>query len=435
MGFVLVLPWALGGACSILFITFASLYGVDKAKLSDNDVPTDWPDDGPLDPPQVVTWPVIESKFQTEVSIEDQLEMESFIDNIVMHPNFTLEEKIAQMTQPVLSVNASEISTEHAFGPGDMLQLPVGSMLNGGGGWLAGSDDWHVTYLGLDQETAYPCPGCKGVESHASAYVRFIEEMHLGTEMYWKNKAWSSGVEPFRIPFMWATDAVHGHNNFKWATVFPHNVGLGAMRDTDVVGRIGDATAKEVSATGMDWTFAPCVTASRMEQWGRVYEGYSEEPSIISDYSEVMVRGIQGSPELLKSRDSYNIVSNIKHWIGDGGTMYGVDKGINRYKEEDLRDIFGYGYFSGLTEGSQVVMVSFNSWDNVTNYDPTPIDGIEYNYNLHGSHYIMNDVLKNFDGLIVSDYDGITGVPGCTVDRCPQAINEGLDIIVISNDS
>ncbi len=175
---------------------------------------------------------------------------------------------------------------------------------------------------------------------------------------------------PFRIPFMWATDAVHGHNNVFSATVFPHNIGLGAARDPELIQRIGKITAVEVAATGLDWTFAPTVATPRDLRWGRVYEGYSEDPEITFAYAAKMVMGLQGTADDLKGE--HHVISNVKHWVGDGGTLTGVDRGKNGYSEDLLRNIHAMGYFSGLEAGAQVVMSSFNTWENEANYDHNP---------------------------------------------------------------
>jgi len=119
--------------------------------------------------------------------------------------------------------------------------------------------------------------------------------------------------------------------------VFPHNIGLGAANDPDLIYRIGQATAREVAATGLDWTFAPTVAVPRDYRWGRVYEGYSEDPEIVYDYAGKMVDGLQGGAKGLKS--DLNVISNVKHWLGDGGTKNGVDRGETHASKEDLINI------------------------------------------------------------------------------------------------
>ncbi|MGL5472254.1 MAG: glycoside hydrolase family 3 N-terminal domain-containing protein [Shewanella sp.] len=163
----------------------------------------------------------------------------------------------------------------------------------------------------------------------------------------------------FRIPIMWATDAVHGHNNVFGATVFPHNIGLGAARNPDLIEKIGVVTAREAAATGLDWTFAPTVATPRDYRWGRVYEGYSEDPEIVYQYAASMVKGLQVDAVGLKT--DTHVISNVKHWLGDGGTLGGVGHDQNRYTEEYLRNIHAICYYGGLQASAQVVMSSFNS--------------------------------------------------------------------------
>ncbi|MDB6102546.1 MAG: beta-glucosidase, partial [Gammaproteobacteria bacterium] len=218
---------------------------------------------------------------------------------------------------------------------------------------------------------------------------------------------------------MWGTDAVHGHNNVIGATLFPHNVGLGATHDPDLVQRIGEATAREVAATGIDWTFAPTVAVVRDSRWGRSYEGYSERPDMVRAYAGRMVQGLQGTVDTPSFLDGNHILATAKHFIGDGGTNHGIDRGNNRSSEQDLLAIHGQGYVAAIQSGVQTVMASYNSWQGVK---------------LHGQRHLLTDVLKNrlgFDGLLVSDWDGVDEVQGCSKDRCAQAINAGIDMIMV----
>lgn len=334
--------------------------------------------------PYYTHWPKIESAIGKDDTIEQEI---SYILSLM-----TIEEKVGQMIQP----NLRDISPE------ELRQYKLGSILNGGGSW--------------PNENKY---------ASAKEWAEKADEFWLATEEVFKDR-------PFRIPFIWATDAVHGHNNVYGATVFPHNIGLGATRDNDLIERIGAATAVEVCATGLDWTFAPTVATPRNLRWGRVYEGYSEDPEITYQYAEAMVRGLQGDEELLKG--DTKVISNVKHWLGDGGTADGVDRGINNYSEELLINIHGMGYFSGLNAGAQVVMSSFNSWTNEANYDHNPDTTPLYNHKLHGSHYLLNDVLKQqmgFDGLVVTDWNGHSEVSKCSEIDATYAINAGNDILMV----
>ena len=167
------------------------------------------------------------------------------------------------------------------------------------------------------------------------------------------------------IPIIWGTDAVHGHNNVIGATLFPHNIGLGAAHDPDLMERIGAATAREVAATGLDWTFAPLVAVVRDDRWGRTYESYSEDPEIVRAYAERMVRGLQGTPGSTTFLDSSHVLATAKHFIGDGGTADGVDRGDNLSSEADLQKIHAPGYIAAMNAGVQTIMASYNSWQGV----------------------------------------------------------------------
>ncbi len=336
--------------------------------------------------PFFADWPCINSEIPKDNNIEEA------INKILCA--MTLEEKVGQMIQPDL----------RTVTPEDIKKYKIGSILNGGGAW-------------------------PGENKYASAldWANEADKFWLATESAFEDR-------PFRIPFIWATDAVHGHNNVFRATVFPHNIGLGAARDPELIHRIGEATALEVVATGLDWTFAPTVATPRDLRWGRVYEGYSENPEITHAYAHEMVKGLQGDVNSLKS--DQRVISNVKHWVGDGGTETGVDRGINAYSEEMLINVHAAGYFSGLSAGAQVVMSSFNSWVNPANYDHANEGEFEeaYNGKLHGSHYLLTDVLKEkmgFDGLIVTDWNGHAEVNRCSDEDATYAINAGNDVLMV----
>lgn len=331
--------------------------------------------------PYFADWPKI--KTQKDPKIEQSIS--------TILAQMTLEEKVGQMIQP----NLRDVTPEEAK------EYKLGSILNGGGAW-------------------------PNENKHASAqcWANKADEFWLAVEEAYIDR-------PFRIPFMWATDAVHGHNNVFGATVFPHNIGLGAARDNELIRKIGEITAKEIVATGLDWTFAPTVATPRNLRWGRVYEGYSEDPTITYHYAQQMVLGLQGNSQELKT--DLKVLSNVKHWLGDGGTVNGVDRGVNGYSEELLRNIHGPGYFSGLQAGAQVVMSSFNSWRNEANYDHTT-NGVEYNHKIHGSKYLLNDVLKQqmgFDGAVVTDWHGHAEVSKCSDGDASYAINAGNDVLMV----
>ncbi len=305
----------------------------------------------------------------------------------------TLEEKVGQMIQPELA----ELTCE------DVREYAIGSALNGAGIW----------------------PGGK---RHASVadWVDTVDRFWTAAEEVWRDR-------PFRVPFMWATDAVHGHNNVHGATVFPHNIGLGAAGDPDLVRRIGAATGREVFATGMDWIFAPTVTTPRDRRWGRYYEGYSEDPTVVHAYGRAMVEGLQGDVEALRADGK--VLATLKHWIADGGTENGSDRGTARCSEDVLRDIHAQGFLAGIEAGAQSVMISFSSWENPANYDHTPGRSQPYNHKVHGSRYLITDVLKDalgFDGIVISDWDAHAEVAGCSAGDAGYAVNAGLDVLMIA---
>ncbi len=330
-------------------------------------------------------WPKIDSDIPTDPKIEKK------IARIVAL--MTVKEKVGQMIQP----NLRDVT------PQQLKKYKLGSILNGGGTW--------------PNENKYAC---------AKEWAEKADEFWHATEEAFEHR-------PFRIPFIWATDAVHGHNNVFGATLFPHNIGLGAARDPELIQRIGEVTAREICATGLDWTFAPTVATPRDLRWGRTYEGYSEDPEITYQYAAAMVKGLQGNAITLKT--DQKVISNVKHWVGDGGTTLGEDRGKNHYSETLLRNIHAMGYFSGLNAGAQVVMSSFNTWEDPANYDHSPEYGdIEYNKKIHGSKYLLTDILKEkmgFDGLVVTDWHGHSEVSKCSDSNATYAINAGNDILMV----
>lgn len=296
-----------------------------------------------------------------------------------MLSRMSVEEKIGQTLQPEMK----------SITPADVITYHIGSIENGGGSVPNG--DKHAP---------------------VSAWLAKIDG-------YWK-----ASVDPantgIRIPLMWASDAVHGHNNVFGATLFPHNIGLGAARDPDLIRRIGAATAEEVRVLGMDWSFAPTLAVVQDDRWGRTYESYSENPAIVADYAKAMVEGLQGTGARFLDRD--HVISTAKHFLGDGGTDGGRDQGDNRASEEVLRDVHGAGYPAAINGGVQAVMASFSSWQGVK---------------LHASKPLLTEVLKSqmgFDGVVIGDWNAHGQVPGCTKGDCPAAFNAGVDIFNVPED-
>jgi beta-glucosidase len=220
------------------------------------------------------------------------------------------------------------------------------------------------------------------------------------------------------IAALWGTDAVHGHNNVAGATVFPHNIGLGAARDPALIRRIGEITALEVRVTGLDWAFTPTVAVARDARWGRTYESYSENPQLVRAYAAAMIQGLQGTPGTAQFLDAAHVLATPKHFLGDGGTSGGRDEGDNTATEAELRDLDAAGYQAALSAGAQTVMVSYSSW---------------HGMKMHGSRALLTDVLKGrmqFDGLLLGDWNGHAQLPGCTPASCAAAIEAGLDVLM-----
>ncbi|WP_338848745.1 exo 1,3/1,4-beta-D-glucan glucohydrolase [Massilia sp. W12] len=319
-------------------------------------------------------WPYVGSKIVKDPA------MEARIAQIVA--GMTLAQKIGQMTQPEIK----------SITPAQVRQYYIGSVLNGGGSWpnnnkRASVADW----------------------------------LNLADQYY--NASISTDMA-VKIPILWGTDAVHGHNNVYGATLFPHNIGLGAARDPLLVQRIAAATAIQVRATGINWAFAPTLAVARDVRWGRSYESFAEDAMLINSYASAYINGLQG---VLKT--DANVVGTAKHFIGDGGTANGVDQGESQVSLSEMINRHGQGYYGALAAGAQTVMASFNSWNN-------PQQNIAVG-KMHGSKAMLTDALKQkmgFDGLVVSDWNGIGQVPGCSNSSCAQAINAGLDIIMVPDE-
>ncbi|HWU75797.1 MAG TPA: glycoside hydrolase family 3 N-terminal domain-containing protein [Rhodanobacter sp.] len=219
------------------------------------------------------------------------------------------------------------------------------------------------------------------------------------------------------IPVLFGIDAVHGHNNLVGSTLFPQNVGLGATRDPQLIRQIGAATAQELRATGISWTFAPTLTVPQDNRWGRSYEGYSENPRLVARYASAIVGGLEGAVGTPQFLDSDHVIATAKHFLGDGGTKDGKDQGDAEVSETVLRDIHGAGYPPAIKAGVQVVMVSFSSWNGVK---------------MAGNKALITDVLKKrmgFDGIVLGDWNAHGQVPGCTNEDCAAAYNAGLDML------
>jgi beta-glucosidase len=222
---------------------------------------------------------------------------------------------------------------------------------------------------------------------------------------------------PLGIPMIYGVDAVHGHNNVRGATIFPHNIGLGATRDGALMQQIGQVVATEVSGTGIDWDFAPCVCVARNDRWGRTYESFGEVPEIPSAMTS-FITGLQGTT----LGGPTSVLATAKHYVGDGGTTGGDDQGNTELTEAQLRAIHLPPFQAAVQRGVGSVMISYNSWNGVK---------------LHGHQYLISTVLKGelgFSGFVVSDWNGIDqidGNPGFTATEVRTAINAGIDMVMV----
>ncbi len=284
----------------------------------------------------------------------------------------TIDQKLGQMIQ------AERASTT----PDDVREHHLGSVLSGGGS----------------------VPGA----NHPADWVA----MH---DAYWMASMSTDGGR-LPIPLLYAIDAIHGNANVLGATVFPHNIGLGAANDPDLIERLARLCAEEVLATGLDWTFAPTLAVVRDIRWGRTYESFSEDPDLVARYASRYVRGLQGA------LDDNGVIACAKHFVGDGGTTGGVDQGDTAISEAELTRTHIAPYLPALAEGVLTVMASFNSWNKEK---------------CHGSRYLLTDVLKGrlgFDGFVVSDWDGVDQLADDLAEALATSVNAGVDMIMVSAD-
>ncbi|HEX2624767.1 MAG TPA: glycoside hydrolase family 3 protein, partial [Sphingomicrobium sp.] len=288
----------------------------------------------------------------------------------------TLEQKVGQTIQADIS----------AITPQELTSYPLGSILAGGNSGPFGN------------ERAGPSKWSELVKQYRAASPRLAD----GTT----------------VPIIFGVDAVHGHSNVPGATIFPHNIALGATHDPALIEKIGAATAAEVSASGIEWTFAPTLAVPQDLRWGRSYEGYSSDPKLVASYARAMTLGLQGT--LVAGRPIANdrVAATPKHFLADGGTTDGKDQGSADIGEAELIARHAQGYPPAIDAGALTVMVSFSSWNGVKH---------------HGNHSLITDVLKGrmgFKGLVVGDWNAHGQVDGCTTTHCPQSLNAGLDLFM-----
>lgn len=281
----------------------------------------------------------------------------------------TLDEKIGQMAQ------AEKGALENIY---DISYYSLGSLLSGGGSSPASNtlQGWINMY---------------------DNYQSIALESRLG------------------IPLIYGIDAVHGHNNVYGAVIFPHNIGIGCTWNPELVKTANQIVAKEVAATGIDWTFSPCITVPQNERWGRTYEGFGETSEIQKIMSGASIDGLQGSD--LSNPET--ILACAKHFVGDGGTINGIDQGNTIVTEQILRELHMAGYIDAINLEVGSIMASYNSWNGVK---------------LHGHDYLLTDVLKNelgFNGFIVSDWKGVDQVNEDYRDAVKRSINAGIDMVMV----
>ncbi|MBC7870239.1 MAG: glycoside hydrolase family 3 C-terminal domain-containing protein [Chitinophagaceae bacterium] len=317
--------------------------------------------------------------------IQTVLNYEVEIDELLQH--MTLAEKIGQMTQV----------EKNSIAPEDVTTYFIGSILSGGGG--------------------NPDPN---TPQNWANMVRSFQEAALKTRL--------------KIPLIYGSDGVHGHNNVHGAVIFPHNIGLGATRDADLVRRIAEVTARELIATNVHFNFAPAVSVPQDIRWGRTYEGFSEDTAIVTELATAYMRGLQ--------EEDPRVLASIKHFAADGGTVWGsastyewlhgnwqapgdgysIDQGDALIDEVTLREIHLPPYQAAIAAGAQNVMVSFSSWQGLK---------------MHAQRYLITDVLKDefgFNGFVISDWQAVSQINVSYMTSVVTAINAGLDMVMVPFD-
>ena len=314
----------------------------------------------------------------------------------------TLPEKVAQMTQ------AEKNSVE----PGDVAKYGLGSVLSGGGG---------------NPEPNTPEAWLEMVEGFQQAALQ----------------------SRLKIPLLYGVDAVHGHNNLVGATIFPHNIGLGATRDPELLRRVGRVTALETSAVGVRWDFAPAVSIPQDIRWGRSFEGYAQDTALVSELATAFVEGLQGDLS-----DPTAVLACVKHYVADGATTWGtsqrvdraalqidqtlananvdegflkliaegawrLDQGGSDIDETTLRHVHLPPYRAAIKAGALSVMASYSSWDGLKR---------------HAHRYLLTDVLKGelgFEGFIVTDWEGVDQIAPDFYESVVRAVNAGIDMVMV----
>ncbi|CAI0386876.1 unnamed protein product [Linum tenue] len=230
------------------------------------------------------------------------------------------------------------------------------------------------------------------------------------------------------IPMLYAIDAVHGHNYAYRSTIFPHNVGLGATRDPQLVKRIGAATALEARATGVRYVFSPTIAVCRDPRWGRCYESYSEDPALVKLMTETMIAGLEGDippnysikgVPFVETGHRTKVAACAKHFVGDGGTSGGVDRGNAEMPWKELAAVHLPPYSTAILKGVASVMLSYSSWNG---------------QKMHANRRLVTGLLKTrlkFRGFVISDFEGIDKIKDANYSYSVEAgISAGIDMVM-----
>ncbi|MFF4315915.1 glycoside hydrolase family 3 N-terminal domain-containing protein [Streptomyces sp. NPDC001507] len=333
----------------------------------------------PAETPQVVIdahgLPYLDSKLPVKKRVADLLS------------RMSLEEKAGQMTQ----------AERGAVGTGgDLTTYDLGSLLSGGG--------------------STPTPNT------AAAWAQMIDDFQLRAQ-----------ATRFQIPLIYGADAVHGHNNLAGATIFPHNIGIGATRDPGLAEQAGAVTASEVRATGVSWDFAPCLCVSRDERWGRSYESFGEDPALVKSM-ETVIQGLQGRADGRDLKDDDKVLATAKHFVGDGGTAYGssttgtytIDQGVTTVTRQQLEAIHLAPFQTAVDRGVGTVMPSYSSLE-IVGDGQGPVK-------MHARADMITGVLKGrmgFQGFVISDWNAIDQLPGDYASHVSTAVNAGVDMMMV----
>ncbi|MCA9984992.1 MAG: glycoside hydrolase family 3 C-terminal domain-containing protein [Anaerolineales bacterium] len=336
--------------------------------------PADSPAEGEAQSPEPADEAELSSSSAEPAYLNPELPIDTRVDDLLAR--MTLADKIGQMT----------LVEKDSILPAQLLDYGLGGILSGGGGSprINDAENW---VLMVDD-----------FQAHA-----------LQREL--------------PIPLLYGVDAVHGHNNLFGATIFPHNIGLGAAHNPELMVAIGRATAQEMIATGIYWNYAPAVSVPQDIRWGRTYEGYSEDTALVSELATAYLIGLQGNG--LAAPDT--VLATPKHFVGDGGTVWGsattngyrIDQGVTDVDEETLRRIHLPPYEAMIDNGARAIMISYSSWGDSR---------------MHAQRYLITDVLRGelgFDGFIVSDWAAVDQIDPDYAVAVVTAVNAGIDMVMV----